>query len=193
MAFGSASVTVTASADAKPVTATEAPLVLAEAGQTPVTVSLNAPPGTYTLRLAVRDVDGRVGSVERIVDARWKPAGPVETPGLVLMRAAAGPGAAPRPVVERLTTAEQLIAQLPFRGAAGAKPQVVFEVLRDTGGAAVSEHIARIGIASGGTSVAEAIVPAASLAPGRYTLRATIRPGTAAPLTRAFLVEAPPR
>jgi hypothetical protein len=174
--------------DGQPVTATEAPLVLADAGTTPVTVSLAAPPGTYTLRLAVRDVDGHVGSVERIVDARWKPAGPVETPGLVLMRAGTGQGAAPLPVIQRVTTAEQVIAQVPFRTTAGGKPQVTFEVLRDSGGAAVSEPAARIGVASGGTSVAEAILPAASLPPGRYTLRATIRPGTAAPLTRGFTV-----
>jgi VWFA-related protein len=179
--------------DGQPVTATEAPLVLADAGTTPVTVSLAAPPGTYTLRLAVRDVDGHVGSVERFVDARWKPAGPVETPGLVLMRAGTGPGAAPLPVIQRVTTAEQVIAQVPFRATAGGKPQIVFEVLREAGGAAVSERTARIGVASGGTSVAEAIVPAASLPPGRYTLRATIRPGNATPLTRSFLVEDAPR
>jgi VWFA-related protein len=179
--------------DGQPVTATEAPLVLADAGTAPVTISLTAPPGTYTLRLAVRDVDGHVGSVERFVDATWKQAGPVETPGLVLMRAATGPGAAPQPVIQRVTTAEQVIAQVPFRATAGGKPQVVFEVLRDTGGAAVSERTARIGVASGGASVAEAIVPAASLPPGRYTLRATIRPGNATPLTRSFVVEDAPR
>ena len=66
-------------------------------------------------------------------------------------------------------------------------------MLREAGGAAVSERTARIGVASGGTSVAEAIVPAASLPPGRYTLRATIRPGNATPLTRAFVVEDAPR
>jgi len=178
--------------DGQPVTATEAPIVLAAGGSGQVSVVLNAPPGAYTLRLAARDVDGHVGSVERYVDARWKPVGPVETPGLVLMRAASGPGAAPLPVIERVTTAEQVIAQVPFRAAAGEKPQIVFEVLRDGAGAAVSERTARIGVASGGTSVAEAIVPPASLPPGRYTLRATIRPGHAA-LTRSFVVEDEPR
>jgi hypothetical protein len=141
----------------------------------------------------VRDVDGHVGSVERVVDATWKRAGPVETPGLVLMRAAAGPGAAPQPVIRRVTTAEQLIAQVPFRATAGEKPQIAFEVLGETGGPAVSQPPGRIGTASGGARVAEAIVPAGSLPPGRYTLRATIRPGQAAPLTRSFLVEAAAR
>lgn len=176
--------------DGQPVTATEAPLVLADAGSTPVTISLTAPSGAYTLRLAVRDVDGHIGSVDRYVDAGWKPAGPVETPGLVLMRAATGPGAAPLPVIERVTTAEQVIAQVPFRAAGAEKPQIVFEVLREGGGAAVSERPARIGVASGGTSVAEAILPAGSLPPGRYTLRATLRPGGAAALTRSFVVAA---
>jgi VWFA-related protein len=179
--------------EGQPVTATEAPMVLAETGTTPVTVSLAAPPGVYTLRLAVRDVDGHVGSVERVVDATWKAAGPVETPGLVLMRAATAPGAAPQPVIQRVTTAEQVIAQVPFRVVAGDKPQVAFEVLAETGGAVVSQRAARIGIAAGGTSVAEAIVPAGSLPPGRYTLRATIRPGNAPPFTRAFVVEPAPR
>jgi VWFA-related protein len=167
----------------------EAPIDLTDAGGVPVTLSLSAAPGRYTLRLAVRDVDGRVGSVERIVEAGWKPAGPVETPGLVLMRSASGPGAAPRPLIGHLTTADQLIAQVPFRSAAGDTPQILFEVLREGGGAAVSRRPARIGVATGGTSVAEALVPAASLGPGRYTLSATIAGGPAA-LTRAFTVTA---
>ena len=100
--------------------------------------------------------------------------------------------AAPQPVIQRVTTAEQVIAQVPFRVVAGDTPQVVFEVLGE-GGAVVSQRAARIGIATGGTSVAEAIVPAGALPPGRYTLRATIRPGQATPLTRSFLVEAAPR
>ena len=179
--------------EGQPVTATEAPFVLAEAGSTPVTVALAVPPGVYTMRLAVRDVDGRVGSVERVVDATWKRAGPIETPGLVLMRAPTGPGAAPQPVIQRVTTAEQVIAQVPFRVAAGVKPEVSVDVLPAAGGAALTERPARIGVGSGGTSVAEAIVPAASLPPGRYTLRATIRPGNAPALTRTFVVEAAPR
>jgi hypothetical protein len=179
--------------DGQPVTATEAPLTLADAGTGPVAVSLNAAPGTYTLRLAVRDVDGHVGSVDRFVDATWKRAGPIESPGLVLMRAAPGPAAAPHPLIQRVTTAEQVIAQVPFRSAAGEQPQIVFAVLPAAGGAAISERTGRIGVASGGTSVAEAIVPAASLPPGRYTLRATIRPGTAPPFTRGFVVEAAAR
>jgi VWFA-related protein len=174
--------------DGRPVTATEAPITILDTGGVPVTVSLNAPPGTYTLRLAVRDVDGRIGSVERLVDATWKRAGVIETPGLVLMRADAGPAASPRPLLQAVSATEQVIAQIPFRSEAGAKPEVVFDVLPDAGGAALSQRAARIGVASGGTSVAEAIVPAASLPPGRYRLRATIRPGAAA-FTRTFVVE----
>jgi hypothetical protein len=176
--------------DGRPVTATEAPLVLADTGLASLTVSLSAPPGAYTLRLAVRDVDGHVGSVERFVDATWRSAGPIETPGLVLMRAATGAGASPQPLVQAVSTAEQVIAQIPFRSDKSEKPQVVFEVLRADGGIAVSERPARIGVATGGTSVAEAILPVAALPPGRYTVRATIRPGKAAPFTRGFVVEA---
>jgi VWFA-related protein len=176
--------------DGRAVTATEAPIVLSEGGAAPIALSLSAPPGTYTLRFAVRDVDGHLGSVERLVDARWKQAGSVETPGLVVMRAGAGPDASPRPLVHAVTAAERLIAQVPYRSASGEKPQIVFEVVREGGGAPVSQHPARLGVASGGASAAEALVPVASLAPGRYVLRATIRPGDAAPLTRSFVVEA---
>ena len=109
------------------------------------------------------------------------------------MRAATGPGASPQPLVQAVTTAEQVIAQIPFRSEKGDKPQVVFEVLREDGGVALSERPARIGVAAGGTSVAEAIVPVVSLPPGRYTLRATIRPGKAAPFTRTFVVAAAAR
>ena len=51
-----------------------------------LSVELTAPPGTYVLRVAVQDAQGRIGSLERLVDARWKKTGGIETPGLVLFR-----------------------------------------------------------------------------------------------------------
>ena len=51
-----------------------------------LSIELTAPPGTYVLRVAVRDAEGRIGSLERLVDARWKKTGGIETPGLVLFR-----------------------------------------------------------------------------------------------------------
>ena len=91
-----------------------------------------------------------------------------------------------------MTTAEQVIAQVPFRPFGVRETQVVFEVMRDGGRRGGARAARPDRAASGGTSVAEAIVPAVSLPPGRYTMRAKIRPGNATPLTRSFVVEAAP-
>ena len=83
------------------------------------------------LRIAVLDAEGRIGSLERPVDARWKKTGGIETPGLVLFRSDRATRSAPRPVFDGVTTADDVTAQLALSGAvADKKPPVVFEVTR---------------------------------------------------------------
>ena len=175
--------------DGKAVTAMENAVTIPSAGPALLSVALAAPPGPYMLRLAVRDVDGHLGSLERAVDARWKKLGAVESPGLVVLRAD-GPGTAPKPVFRTVSTTERVIAQVPLAGVAGQKPEVSFDVRAEGSDAPLFQQVGRIGTTSTGLTVAEAIVPAATLAPGRYTLTATIRPGNTPTFGRSFMVEA---
>ena len=79
--------------EGKPITAVEAAIEVPPTGPGAVTLSLRAPPAPYILRLAIRDVEGRLGSLERPVDARWKKTGDIQTPGLVVFRFAWAGGA----------------------------------------------------------------------------------------------------
>jgi hypothetical protein len=181
--------------DGKAVTAMENAVAIPAVGPAALSVAMRAPPGPYILRLAVRDVDGHLGSLERTVDARWKKVGSVETPGLVLLRAGGDAGSTPKPVFRTVTSAEQVIAQVPLAGVVGQKPQVTFEVRADGSPSPVFHQIGRLGSTSTGVTVAEAVVPVSTLAPGRYTVSATILLGSSATFARTFLVEpgsAPP-
>jgi hypothetical protein len=88
-----------------------------------------------------------------------------------------------------VSTAEQVIAQVPLAAPAGEKPQVAFAVKAEEDTATPIPLTGRLGATSTGLLVAEAVVPAGSLAPGRYTLTATIAPGTTAAFGRSFVVE----
>jgi VWFA-related protein len=177
--------------DGKPVTAVEASADLSAAGGDTVTMALKAPAAPYILRLAVLDADGRIGSLQRAVDARWKRTGEIETPGFVVFRST-GPGATPEPLLRSISTAEQLVAQVPFVSTGAAPPLVTFEVKAEGSASAFLKRTARIGRTSAGSAVAEEMIPASILPPGRYVVSATIRPGAARPFVRGFVVEAAP-
>ena len=176
--------------DGKPVTAMENTVEVGADGPGVLSVELTAPPGTYVLRVAVLDAQGRIGSLERLVDARWKKTGGIETPGLVLFRSDRSTRSAPRPVFDGVTTADEVTAQLALSGAiADKKPTVVFEVARVGSTAPLVRRTGRIAQTTGGTTVAQETLPASMLPPGRYTLSAKIGTGGAS-LSRTFTVSA---
>lgn len=178
----------------RPVQAMENVVAVPDSGPAPLTISLSVPPAEYILRVAVRDAEGRVGSVERPVDARLKKAGGVETPGLVLFRTDPASGAGPKPLFGAVTPADRVIAQVPLTGAPAdaRKAEVVFELLRDGSGEPLVRRPGRIAATTGGTTVAQETVAASMLPPGRYAMRATVRPGGPVAFTRWFSVEALP-
>jgi VWFA-related protein len=176
--------------DGKPATAMENAVQIAADGAGAVSIELTAPPGAYVLRLAVRDAEGRIGSLERLVDARWKKTGGIETPGLVLFRSARGGGQ--RPVFDGLSTADELIAQVALSGpVVERKTQVAFEITRVGSSAPLVRRAGRILQTTGGTTVAHETLPVSMLPPGRYTMSAKISGGNTA-LTRTFTVTADP-
>jgi VWFA-related protein len=176
--------------DGRPVTAMENTVDIGPDGPGALSVELTAPPGTYVLRVAVLDAEGRIGTLERLVDARWKKTGGIETPGLVVFRSDRATRSAPRPVFDGVTTADEITAQLALSGAAGdKKPPVVFEVARVGSTAPLVRRTGRIAQTTGGTTVAQETLPASMLPPGRYTLSAKVGTG-AGSLSRTFTVSA---
>jgi VWFA-related protein len=186
--------------DGKPVGAREATIDVPADGTAPISMSLDAPPGSYGLRLAVRDAEGRLGSLERLVEARWKKAGKVETPGLVLFRTA--PGAPPAPVFDGVDGSDEIAAQLALTGAA-RQARVEIDVIAIGGKAPLVHRVPRIAETTTGQAVVHETLPASLLPPGRYTVTAkiggsdavfsrtfTVRPGAAPPAATAS-AEAP--
>lgn len=176
--------------DGRPATAMENTVDVPAEGPGALSIELTAPPGSYVLRVAVRDAEGRIGSLERLVDARWRRSGPIETPGLVLFRSGRETAGAARPVFDRVTTGDQIIAQMALSANPGAAAPVSFEVSRLGDPAALVRRTGRVARTTTGQTVAQDSLPAAVLPPGRYVLSAAV--GAARPFTRSFVVAATP-
>jgi len=176
--------------EGRPANAMESVVDVPADGSAPVSIEVPAPPGLYVLRLAVRDAEGHVGSLERPIDARWKSLGGVETPGLVLFRSALGASTPAGLVFGPVTTREQVIAQVALSGPLpDPATQIVFEVTRPGNPTPAARRTARIAQTTGGTTVARDALPAVTLPPGRYTWNVKIGSGPAL-LTRDFTVTA---
>ena len=178
--------------EGRPANAMENVVDVPASGSAPVSIDVPAPPGLYVLRLAVRDAEGHVGSLERPIDARWKTIAGVETPGLVLFRSALGASTPSGLLFGPVTTREQVIAQVALSGPfPDATTQIVFEVTKPGSATPAARRTARIAQTTGGTTVARDALPAVTLPPGRYTWSVKIGSGPAL-LTRDFTVAAAP-
>jgi len=177
--------------DGKPAAGTEQTVQIPAAGPARIVTMLAVKPGTYALRLAVADRDGRAGTLDRNVETTWRQAGGVATTGLVVFRTIGGPRGSLQPLFDVASTADQLIAQLPLSGPlADPNGQVTYEVAREGTTAPLMRLSAQIGKTSTGALVAEGKVPPNELSPGRYTIAASIEPGFPSLFKRTFVVEA---
>lgn len=149
---------------------------------------LKVKPGTYRVRLGVQDAEGRIGTIERSVDARWTKAGHAETTGLVLYRLASTEGARPEPLFEAVDLGDRVVAQLALGLTPGAVPtRVLLELTKAGEAAPLLTKNATIGKTPAGVTLAQEALPARLLTPGRYTLAAEVQPG-AVRFTRSFQV-----
>jgi hypothetical protein len=173
--------------DGRPVTAKEATVDVPATGTGQLSMTLEAPPGSYGLRLAIRDAEGRMGTLERLVDARWHKAGRIETPGLVLFRTVPGTRQ-PVPLFDGVDTTDDIVVQLALSGPARGT-QVDLDVTPLGGTTPVLQQTAPIVQTTGGQTVAHQTLKASQLPPGRYTLRAKIA-GSGTSFARTFRVRA---
>jgi VWFA-related protein len=170
--------------DGKPVVAREATIDVGADAPALLFLSLDAPPGTYGLRLAVRDAEGRLGSLERLVEARWRKAGKLETPGLVLFRTARG--AQPTPVFDGVDGSDEIAAQLALSGPA-RQARVEIDVTALGSKTPLVHRVPRITETTSGQTVVHETLPVSLLPPGRYSVSAKVGGGDAV-FARTFTV-----
>jgi VWFA-related protein len=152
---------------------------------------LKVKPGSYRVRVGVGDADGRIGTIERGVDARWLKSGNAETTGLVLYRQASTDGSPPEPLFDTVAVGDRVVVQLALGVKAGEVPARVLLELTKTGDAApLLTKNAAMGQTPAGVTLAQEALPARLLTPGRYTVALVVEPGGVR-FTRSFSVVHP--
>jgi hypothetical protein len=133
-------------------------------------------PGTYTLKLAAIDQQGRRGSVEHRFDARLRTGGPFRFGDLMLADGEVGralqPKIEPRVSRQTVTGYTEIYASDPvrFEGAS-----VIFEVAKEPNGpplAGAAGVMAETSVP--GRRLVQGSVPVSALQPGDYVLRAVV-------------------
>jgi VWFA-related protein len=156
------------------------------------------PPGRYVVRLAARDPDGRLGTVEHPFEARLATAGSLSAGNLMLLDAramAAGRSSLVRvlaPDASAFHTFVELQAPASFdwSGVRG-----LLEALDPTDGAVRASWLMGVReLRDPRRRGLEAVVPVAGWTPGTYRVRATIMNGDepVATLTRSIVLKTPP-
>ena len=139
-----------------------------------------APPGTYTVKIAVVDASGRRGSVERTINARLNAFGQLRATDLLLAdNTTQNAGDAPPPVSADLTGDElhayfELLSEAPEQL---TNASVVVEVAQSENGRAIESAPARLDaaeMAEGRRRMAQAGLSIGLLPPGEYVARAVV-------------------
>jgi VWFA-related protein len=182
----------------RPVLSGEQPLGEPNGDGLQFSTSVAVPPGSYVIRVAVIDGQGRVGSVDHRVEAQRIPLGPLSATGPLLIRVPGHAGAEPRLALEEVHHDERLALQVELEGAATAlaATQVEFEIAETTDGPALVHAIGALSPGSHRESATAQVVADMRILPaGHYVARAKVRSGTAAAgeLRRAFTVVEAPR
>jgi VWFA-related protein len=182
----------------KEVATEERPLGTPADDRLPFTFSLPVARGTYTVRLAVIDSAGHVGSVEHQAEAREVRLGPLAGFGPLMVRLPAEANARPLIALEGVGYAERLALQLDLQGDADrlADADVEFEIASTAEGPALVRTDATVSHdASRGSALAEAMPDVRLLPPGRYIVRARVSSGgeDLGELRRPFEIAGPAR
>jgi VWFA-related protein len=182
----------------KQVISEEQPLGTATEERLPFSVNVAVSPGSYTVRMAVMDSAGHVGSVDHRADA-WKvPLGPLAGFGPLLVRVPAAAGARPVVALDGVRTDDRLAVQMDLTGDAGllSGTDVVFDVASTLDGPALVSAPATLSPDTArGAALAEAVVDVRLLPPGAYVARAKVWSGgePVGELRRPFTISGAPR
>ena len=139
--------------------------------------------GEYAVRAVAMDARNRAGGVERHLDARLTPAGPLGLSSLVLTDPAVRVDGKMKFVVDGRVAGNSVAAYVEMQrlqpssggGTASAKPMVQLEVARSEDGPALVGSVPLVNDEStSGAWYAEGTVNLASLAPGSYVVRAIV-------------------
>jgi len=138
----------------------------------PTAIGLSVPPGTYRLRLAAIDSNGRLGLVDDQLEAEIRKAGPVQISGLMLGVSAAS-GFAPR---LQFSGEREAVAYLEMYGLPeGTDAGALIEVARTTNGPAFLTLKGTFKpTAVEGRFTVTATIPLTNLAAGSYVVRAVV-------------------
>jgi VWFA-related protein len=149
-------------------------------------------PGRYMLKAAAIDAGGRRGSVERQLDARLSPAGPLQMSDLMLAEPPLDPSAPLRPLVVRVA-GQRLVAYLEAYGPAPSGPAtatVRVDITRSDVPSPVASIPAPVTVSPSGRWVISADLPIRDLPTGSYLASMHLSlPGVPPQhLTRRFVV-----
>jgi VWFA-related protein len=139
--------------------------------------SLLIDPGSYLLRFAAADSEGRLGSVERKIDAWDMTAGTLSV-GDLLVGPAPAPGATVTPAVEPVVANGQLVAlfevyQTPL---AADALQATLDIVAEENGRPLLTAPLNVAIGSfPEVGVLQGVMNTSALPPGRYLARASVR------------------
>jgi len=138
----------------------------------PLLGAIAAAPGTYRLRVAAIDADGRAGAAEDDVDATLTPAGPLSLGSLVLGVSRNG---ATEPRLEFGSEPTAIASFDIYGGPAGLRLSATLEVARDPDGPALVTVPLALTRADASRVVATGVAPIGALPPGDYVVRGVIQ------------------
>jgi VWFA-related protein len=139
------------------------------------------PPGTYRLKVAGVDADGRRGSVERLVNAALVTAGTFRVGDLMIGEPGDGDGLSLTPAIEPVLTGEAIAGYLEVRSDDTERlraTSVALELARDANTPALAA--VPLDLAATRTEdrrIAQGQVPLTTLPPGDYVARAVVSVG----------------
>jgi tetratricopeptide (TPR) repeat protein len=165
----------------KRIAAGEQPLGETEGDTLPFSTNLSVPLGSYIVRVAVMDGEGRVGSVDHRVDAKPVALGPVGATGPMLVRVSSGSGTEARFAVDKVQQDERLAIEVDLEGAkdpGAGGTEVAFEIASSADGPALIQAPGNITLGSReGALIAQTVADVRVLPPGSYIVRAKIKFG----------------
>jgi hypothetical protein len=184
--------------DGHKIQTTEQPLGDAVNGVLPFSTNVSVPPGVYIVRFALMDSAGRVGAVERRIDARETEFGPIAATGPLLVRVPNHAAGDPRLALDSVRQDERLAFEVDIEGDASRVENAVvnFEIASKPDGPALVHADAVVSPgARTGTYLAQAVADMRVLPPGPYLVRAKLRTGSeqVGEMRRTFTVVGAPK